>query len=97
MYEFFITSNSVHVEQNSQTNKTHVGIGPIKLPPLSTGALKSHGFNDAQSSSAVDGRSVQKMFTNRTKAIVWGMQTRAVQSMLDFDFICRYVMGGGHF
>lgn len=33
----------------------------------------------------------QRMFTNRTKALVWGMQTRAVQSMLDFDFICRYV------
>lgn len=31
----------------------------------------------------------QKMFSNTTKAIVWGMQTRAVQSMLDFDFICR--------
>lgn len=29
------------------------------------------------------------MFTNKTKAIVWGMQNRAVQSMLDFDFVCR--------
>uniref|UniRef100_A0A1B6DX35 ATP-citrate synthase n=1 Tax=Clastoptera arizonana TaxID=38151 RepID=A0A1B6DX35_9HEMI len=29
------------------------------------------------------------MFTNKSKAIVWGMQTRAVQSMLDFDFVCR--------
>lgn len=29
------------------------------------------------------------MFSNTTKAIVWGMQTRAVQSMLDFDFVCR--------
>uniref|UniRef100_U5EZ83 ATP-citrate synthase n=1 Tax=Corethrella appendiculata TaxID=1370023 RepID=U5EZ83_9DIPT len=31
----------------------------------------------------------RKMFSKTTKAIVWGMQTRAVQSMLDFDFICR--------
>ncbi|KAL9916593.1 ATP-citrate synthase isoform 2-T7 [Glossina fuscipes fuscipes] len=31
----------------------------------------------------------RKFFTNKTKAIVWGMQQRAVQSMLDFDFICR--------
>lgn len=31
----------------------------------------------------------REMFSNRTKALVWGMQTRAVQSMLDFDFICR--------
>ncbi|KAL0277266.1 UNVERIFIED_CONTAM: hypothetical protein PYX00_004614 [Menopon gallinae] len=29
------------------------------------------------------------MFTTKTKAIIWGMQTRAVQSMLDFDFVCR--------
>ena len=28
------------------------------------------------------------LFTNRTKSIVWGMQPRAVQSMLDFDFVC---------
>lgn len=31
----------------------------------------------------------RKMFSKNTKSIVWGMQTRAVQSMLDFDFICR--------
>ena len=29
------------------------------------------------------------LFTTSTKAIVWGLQTRAVQSMLDFDFVCR--------
>ncbi|KAF5272799.1 hypothetical protein FQA39_LY07826 [Lamprigera yunnana] len=29
------------------------------------------------------------LFSANTKAIVWGMQTRAVQSMLDFDFVCR--------
>ncbi|KAJ8964231.1 hypothetical protein NQ314_005060 [Rhamnusium bicolor] len=29
------------------------------------------------------------MFTNTTRAIIWGMQNRAIQSMLDFDFVCR--------
>nr|CAD7407331.1 unnamed protein product [Timema poppensis] len=29
------------------------------------------------------------LFAKKTKAIVWGMQTRAVQGMLDFDFVCR--------
>ncbi|KAL1115806.1 hypothetical protein AAG570_006096 [Ranatra chinensis] len=29
------------------------------------------------------------LFTPESKAIIWGMQTRAVQSMLDFDFVCR--------
>ena len=28
------------------------------------------------------------IFTASTKAIVWGMQTRAVQGMLDFDYVC---------
>ncbi|CAF3194974.1 unnamed protein product [Rotaria socialis] len=29
------------------------------------------------------------LFTNETRAIVWGMQTKAVQGMLDFDHVCR--------
>uniref|UniRef100_A0A8C8RI87 ATP-citrate synthase n=1 Tax=Pelusios castaneus TaxID=367368 RepID=A0A8C8RI87_9SAUR len=28
------------------------------------------------------------LFSRHTKAIIWGMQTRAVQGMLDFDYIC---------
>jgi len=28
------------------------------------------------------------MFTSSTKAIVWGLQSRAVQGMLDFDYVC---------
>ncbi|XP_029427991.1 ATP-citrate synthase isoform X2 [Rhinatrema bivittatum] len=28
------------------------------------------------------------LFSRHTKGIVWGMQTRAVQGMLDFDYIC---------
>ena len=41
----------------------------------------------------IDGRLGNKpnqcLFGPTTKAIVWGMQTRAVQGMLDFDFVCR--------
>ncbi|XP_045489702.1 ATP-citrate synthase [Pieris rapae] len=29
------------------------------------------------------------LFSDRTKAIVWGMQNRAIQGMLDFDYISR--------
>lgn len=29
------------------------------------------------------------LFTKHTKAIVWGMQQRAVQSMLDYDYVCE--------
>ncbi|KAJ8253720.1 hypothetical protein COCON_G00203320 [Conger conger] len=28
------------------------------------------------------------LFSKHTKSIVWGMQTRAVQGMLDFDYVC---------
>lgn len=28
------------------------------------------------------------LFSKHTKAVVWGMQTRAVQGMLDFDYVC---------
>jgi ATP citrate (pro-S)-lyase len=31
----------------------------------------------------------QQMFTNKTTAIVYGMQPGAVQNMLDFDYICQ--------
>lgn len=33
--------------------------------------------------------SAQSLFSKETKAIVWGLQTRAVQGMLDFDYVCR--------
>jgi len=29
-----------------------------------------------------------KLFTKKTRAIIWGLQTRAVQGMMDFDFVC---------
>ncbi|XP_057293409.1 ATP-citrate synthase-like [Hydractinia symbiolongicarpus] len=29
-----------------------------------------------------------ELFSKRTKAIVWGMQQRAIQGMLDFDYVC---------
>jgi len=28
------------------------------------------------------------LFTRTTKAIIWGLQSRAVQGMLDFDYVC---------
>lgn len=31
---------------------------------------------------------VSTLFNSNTKAIIWGLQTRAVQGMLDFDFTC---------
>ncbi|XP_049953554.1 ATP-citrate synthase [Schistocerca serialis cubense] len=47
-------------------------------------SLSSSGGEDVR-----DGTQRGVLFTKNTKAIVWGMQSRAVQSMLDFDFVCR--------
>lgn len=49
-------------------------------------ASMTSSFRAAGTQSTIEYR---KLFSKSTKAIVWGMQTRAVQSMLDFDFICR--------
>lgn len=42
-----------------------------------------------RSSSVQEVVGFKPIFSNESKAIIWGMQTRAVQSMLDFDFVCR--------
>merc|ERR1712136_210376 len=47
--------------------------------------IRNRLTSNAAGSSAT---SQKPLFTSSTKAIVWGMQTRAVQSMLDFDFVC---------
>ncbi|XP_075033046.1 ATP-citrate synthase isoform X1 [Mixophyes fleayi] len=56
-------------------------ITPAKKPkptiPSDTAAV--HGPAKAKATT---------LFSRYTKGIVWGMQTRAVQGMLDFDYIC---------
>ncbi|KRF80279.1 ATP-citrate synthase isoform X1 [Drosophila virilis] len=64
----------------------------IKLPPISADESDGLATNNHQQQSKSNGSNLnfnRKFFSNTTKAIVWGMQQRAVQSMLDFDFICR--------
>ncbi|KAH7700450.1 Acly protein, partial [Aphelenchoides avenae] len=36
-----------------------------------------------------NGGELMSLFENNTKAIVWGQQTKAIQGMLDFDYVCR--------
>ncbi|XP_017293689.1 ATP-citrate synthase isoform X1 [Kryptolebias marmoratus] len=45
-------------------------------------------WKEAQASSGCSGAKATTLFSKQTKAIVWGMQTRAVQGMLDFDYVC---------
>lgn len=42
----------------------------------------------AAAASASSGSRSPQLFSHSTKAIIWGMQQRAVQGMLDFDYVC---------
>lgn len=55
----------------------------VKIPPLGGTSQRASKMDSG------DINAYRQMFSKTTKSIVWGMQTRAVQSMLDFDFICR--------
>ncbi|GFS36175.1 ATP-citrate synthase [Nephila pilipes] len=53
------------------------------------GLSSSMEYSRSSSVSSTNGISSTKLlFSQGTKAIVWGMQTRAVQGMLDFDYVC---------
>ncbi|XP_036428027.1 ATP-citrate synthase isoform X2 [Colossoma macropomum] len=49
---------------------------------------KPGGPAELQSTADRSGAKATTLFSNHTKSIVWGMQTRAVQGMLDFDYVC---------
>ena len=46
------------------------------------------GTPEVTSTKEQNGKQPVALFTKATKAIVWGMQARAVQGMLDFDYVC---------
>ncbi|XP_076349171.1 ATP-citrate synthase-like [Tachypleus tridentatus] len=61
-----------------------------KETSVSSSDEKSQLVSPGEKSSTVES-SVKPLFSTGTKAIIWGMQSRAVQSMLDFDFVCSRV------
>lgn len=77
-----------------------------------SGAAGSEGaeaLGDERSAEELERRTVSgpwDLFSRKTRAFVYGMQLRAVQGMLDFDFLCRretpsvaailYPFGGQH-
>ena len=51
--------------------------------------LPSTGNGDADAGPKLAPAHLQRpLFTRKSKAIIWGMQTRAVQGMMDFDYVC---------
>jgi len=65
------------------------------LLPSSTGdAKKSEPKSPDETAMEVDTEQAGKrvagtLFDKKTRAIVWGLQTRAVQGMMDFDYVCQ--------
>jgi len=45
--------------------------------------------SDETPAAQVGGKQSDSLFSKGTRAIIWGLQTRAVQGMLDFDYVCR--------
>lgn len=62
-------------------------VGPSAPQRNSSGSPT--GQHKLNKNDVVDSSGEQELFSNKTRAIIWGMQNRAVQSMLDFDFVCR--------
>lgn len=48
----------------------------------------TNGNKDLADYVSVSNEDVKPLFTNKTKSIIWGMQNKAVQGMLDFDHVC---------
>ncbi|XP_056152651.1 ATP-citrate synthase-like isoform X2 [Lampris incognitus] len=56
---------------------------------FSEGHMATNDATPAKKSKAgLPAAKATTLFSRHTKAIVWGMQTRAVQGMLDFDYVC---------
>ncbi|GMR31829.1 hypothetical protein PMAYCL1PPCAC_02024, partial [Pristionchus mayeri] len=58
------------------------GDEPVTPPVEGEGAVGVDG-------PAFDGASIGSLFERGTKAIIWGQQQKAIQGMLDFDYVCR--------
>jgi ATP citrate (pro-S)-lyase len=65
------------------------GQNDVKSPPASRKTSEIVPAVEKVATGQGDGKVTgTTLFTKNTKAIIWGMQTRAVQGMLDFDFVC---------
>ncbi|UJR20924.1 hypothetical protein I4U23_024033 [Adineta vaga] len=92
----FLLSTSVHqpklnvIEQrNNDSNSTTFN---ERQSTMQNGENHVNGVDSTsvhKLSNSVETNLNRPLFTNTTRAIVWGMQTKAVQGMLDFDHVCR--------
>uniref|UniRef100_A0A673XHW3 ATP-citrate synthase n=1 Tax=Salmo trutta TaxID=8032 RepID=A0A673XHW3_SALTR len=71
-----VAAHTANFLLNSSTNAAVRFVFIVELTPISR-----------QVDCLVDTKATM-LFSRNTKAIMWGMQTRAVQGMLDFDYVC---------
>ena len=62
---------------------------PSSLEPSTSSTSADQEIPSFKKIDHVDSSGHPTLFDASTRAIIWGMQTRAVQGMLDFDFVCR--------
>ncbi|CAF0738649.1 unnamed protein product [Rotaria sordida] len=77
------------VPRETRANSTSLGTQPLLKSEVqavsNNGSSPTTKVNDDERKYNLG----RPLFSNTTKAIVWGMQTKAVQGMLDFDHVCR--------
>jgi succinyl-CoA synthetase alpha subunit len=67
---------------------------PSAMPAVNGTTAGNSGANDnitrfAAPSRTLSPGAVESLFHNKTRCFVYGLQPRAVQGMLDFDYICK--------
>ncbi|CAF1024122.1 unnamed protein product [Adineta ricciae] len=91
----FLLSTSVNQPKtnfNEQLKTTRSSSTSQERPPVTNEDANVNGVSSTPThkiSNGVEKNMNRPLFTNATRAIVWGMQTKAVQGMLDFDHVCR--------
>jgi ATP citrate (pro-S)-lyase len=79
---FLLPSNSEEVVDSSGQLKRQISNNS------SSESSRIHNNKDMSDYVSVSKEDIAPLFTSKTKAIIWGMQTKAVQGMLDFDHVC---------
>jgi ATP citrate (pro-S)-lyase len=84
--------------------QTPVGASPLPTPSLERGTNSVLSFDNVDASSS--NRPWYRPFDSETRSFVYGLQPRAIQGMLDFDYACGravpsvaamiYPFGGHH-
>ncbi|CAF4637082.1 unnamed protein product [Rotaria sp. Silwood1] len=77
-----------------EPRETRANSSSLGIQPVLKSEAQAASNNSSSTTAEVNGTESKNnlnhpLFSNKTKAIVWGMQTKAVQGMLDFDHVCR--------